>query len=215
MSKTVKSLIDQRRTVQNFPTFVAPLEIDLENSTHYFIPPSQTIRAMMKNRKIVKSILRNKNFQNKTFDKHFSKVFCSIKDGKMFCDQNDKKELHIMLFIDDANFSSANFRNVKHKITAITMNIEEIDFEITKSAHEMDLVVITYTDFIKKEGALEMVMKAIVEDMLILMREGIVATLDGKEYQFFPKIKSICGDNLAKPMLSQLNSVSSSRANIS
>ena len=205
MVKSVSSVTQQNNAVELFPTYVRPLEIDLKESTHFFIKPSETLQAMMKNKRIVSSIMKNRRYEEQ-FDKKFDKVFWHRKDGELFKDDpND--ELHITIFSDDANFSSAMSRNKKHKLFAMTMQVDEVGYEISKSVKEMDLVLISYTEFITKEDALKMCIRAVVEDMKHLEKQKLILIHNGREHKFTPKIKSVCGDNLAKAFLLQLNQV--------
>lgn len=205
MLKTVNSVTEQKKAVFNFPTYVRPLEIDGANKLIYFIKISATLKAIMKNRRLVDSIMANRLNRKLKYDSQLNKVFSDTSDGEYFMNQRTEI-LPITLFADDFNVSNANFRQQNHSIFAISMSVDDIGYDISKNAQEMDLVAIAYTDSLR-DGGLELIMRAIFEDMNHLQMEAITVSYKNKTYHLLPRITSIAGDNKAKPLFTQFNMV--------
>lgn len=207
MSNTVNSVTKQNQAIFDFASYVRPILITGAKDDIYFVKLSATLKAVFKNRKIVASIMKNKLNRTEKFDNQYQKIYSDTSDGEHFR-KLPPKVLPLTLFCDDANFSNANYRDQKHSIFAITLSIDDIGYEILTNAQQMDLVAICHTSTLN-DGGLELIMKAIVQDMVLLQKEGLAVTYDDRTYHLIPRITSIAGDNKAKPVLTDFNAVSS------
>lgn len=162
---------------------------------------------MIKNKRILRSLLNGAKKLTPSYDQNYSRIISNRKDGLMF-EFEREDVLPFSLFIDDFTLSFAKNRKTSLKLTAITMRMETLSYEIAKSEYEMDIVILTKASELMKENALKMVIRAIVEDLNSVAENGIEYSIDGKTGKLYPKLTSICGDNLAKPMLAQYSKVS-------
>ncbi|XP_065666537.1 uncharacterized protein LOC136087522 [Hydra vulgaris] len=169
-----------------------------KSETFQYIPILPLLKKLVENEFIWNSIKRKleKDESNNT------NLLCSYSDGLTFKKhdvfKDDKYALRIHLYCDEFEVCNPiGAHRTVHKLSAFYFFLGNIEEQHISQLQNINLCILVKEKFIKKYKTYKQVLRPLIQDLLTLQNEGILATVDGKQIRLFGGIATISADNLS------------------